>query len=277
MSQRSYATKLDPGAGSQRKKDDAPRPVPPVVAELGRARGGDGGEPAPTTSTRRSIRLSLHDEIAAELRRMILEGQLQPGERIPEAQFCSSFGISRTPLREALKVLAAEGLVELRPNRGGRVAEIHADEIAAIFEVMGALERLAGYLVCARISNAEIEELERMHAALVTLHRKGDRTGYFRQNQQIHRRIIALTENPVLLATYTSFAGKIARARYSANYDRIRWDESVREHEAIMRAIRARNSEVLSQRLEEHSIKTGRVVIGQLQNLQVAEPDRRRG
>lgn len=213
-------------------------------------------------------RSALHGEIAARLRQMILEGELRPGERIPELQFCAAFGISRTPLREALKVLATEGLVESRPNRGSIVSPVHADEIASIFEVMGALERLAGELVCARISNAEIAELDRLHDELIALHRKGDRTAYFRKNQEIHQRIVALTENPVLVASYVNFAGKIHRARYMANYDRIRWDESVREHEGIMRAIRSRNSNLLAQRLSEHNMRTGRVVIGHLRTQQ---------
>jgi DNA-binding GntR family transcriptional regulator len=223
------------------------------------------GEQSGPARTRRS---ALHGEIAARLRQMILEGELRPGERIPELQFCATFGISRTPLREALKVLATEGLVESRPNRGSVVARVQADEIAAIFEVMSALERLAGELVCARISNTEIAELDRLHEELIVLHGKGDRSAYFRKNQQIHERIVALTENPVLIATYGNFAGKIHRARYMANYDRIRWDESVREHEGIMRALRARNPDLLAQRLSEHSTRTGRVVIAQLRKQQ---------
>lgn len=216
----------------------------------------------------RARRSALHGEIAARLRQMILEGELRPGERIPELQFCAAFGISRTPLREALKVLTTEGLIEARPNRGSVVARVQADEIAAIFEVMGALERLAGELVCARVSNAEIAVLDRLHEELVALHRKGDRAAYFRKNQQIHEQIIGLTENPVLIATYANFAGKIHRARYMANYDRLRWDESVREHEGIMRALRTRKRDLLAQRLSEHSMRTGRVVIAQLRKQQ---------
>lgn len=222
-------------------------------------------------------RQALHGETVARLRHMILEGELRPGERIPELQFCAAFGISRTPLREALKVLATEGLVETRPNRSSIVARVQPEEIAAIFEIMGALERLAGELVCARISNAEIAELDRMHEELVALHRKRERTAYFRKNQDIHLRIIALTKNPVLLASYENFAGKIRRARYMANDDRIRWNESLREHENIMRALRARNRDQLVKRLADHSARTGAVVIEEIRKQQEDGEDSRFG
>ncbi len=215
-------------------------------------------------------RPGLHHLIVDRLRTMILDGDLRPGQRLPEVRLCKSLGVSRTPLREAFKLLASEGLIELRPHRGGVVAAIHHEEIAAVFEVMGGLEHLAGQLVCDRVSNAELAELEEWHARMVALHRKGARTAYFRLNQEVHDRIIALARNAVLLSTYRSFAGKIRRARAQANYDSLRWAESVREHDAIMRALRARRGDVLAERLREHNAHTGRVVIAQLRKLAVA-------
>jgi DNA-binding GntR family transcriptional regulator len=212
-------------------------------------------------------RPGLHHVIVERLRTMILDSDLRPGQRLPELRLCKSLGVSRTPLREAFKLLASEGLIELRPHRGGIVAAIDPDDIAAVFEVMGGLEHLAGGLVCDRISNTEIAELEAWHARLVALHRKGDRTGYFRLNQEIHDRIITLTRNTALLATYRGFAGKIRRARAQANYDSLRWAESVREHEAIMRALRGRRSDVLASHLRDHNLRTGQVVIEQLREL----------
>ena len=254
---------------ARRRGDSPPEGGPSKLVLLNRqptkfANVGDAQRPG-------GRRSSLHESIVSRLRQMILDGQLSPEERIPEVQFCASFGISRTPLREALKILAAEGLVELRPNRGVVVSRVHADEIADTFEVMGALERLAGHLVCDRISNAEIDELEETHKAMVSLHRRGDRTNYFRLNQDIHRRIIDMAENAVLAATYAGFADKILRARYLANYSQLRWNESVREHEGIMRAIRARDGDKLAQQMEEHSTKTGKVVIDQLRKVQTSQ------
>src|ERR1700738_2048711 len=93
-------------------------------------------------------RISLHDETVSRLRAMILEGELLPGSRIAERELCDRFGISRTPLREALKVLAAEGLVELLPHRGARVSRLSDHELRDAFEIVSALEALAGELAC---------------------------------------------------------------------------------------------------------------------------------
>src|SRR5579859_6019449 len=107
--------------------------------------------------------LSLHDEILSRLRDHIVEGNIPDGGRVPERQLCEMLGISRTPLREALKVLAAEGLIELLPNRGARVRQLSERDLAELFDVMGGLEALAGRLACETISDAEIAEIERLH------------------------------------------------------------------------------------------------------------------
>src|ERR1700748_32451 len=106
---------------------------------------------------------SLHDEILTRLRAHIVEGSTRDGGRIPERQLCEMLGISRTPLREALKVLAAEGLVELLPNRGARVRQLSEQDIAELFDIMGGLEGLAGRLACENITDSEIAEIERLH------------------------------------------------------------------------------------------------------------------
>src|SRR6201998_4077287 len=104
---------------------------------------------------------SLHDEILTRLRDHIVEGNTPDGGRIPERQLCEMLGISRTPLREALKVLAAEGLIELLPNRGARVQQVSERDLADLFDVMGGLEPTAGRLACENITDAEIAEVER--------------------------------------------------------------------------------------------------------------------
>lgn len=216
----------------------------------------------------RSRRSALHHDVVTALRQMIVEGRLKPGARVPEQQFCRSFGVSRTPLREALKILASEGLVELRPNRGSVVAPIYVDRIASVFEMMGALEELTGTLICARISNEEIEGLEQLHARMHAAHRSGDRAGYFELNQKIHCALVTAAKNVVLTATYTNFARKIQRARFQANYDRPRWDESLREHDAFMVALRRRDSDTLSRLLRQHSDRTGEAVLAHLREWQ---------
>src|ERR1700720_421927 len=103
---------------------------------------------------------SLHDETLTRLRDYIVEGNIPDGGRVPERELCAQFGISRTPLREALKVLAAEGLVDLLPNRGARVRQLSEQDLSELFDVMGGLEALAGRLACENITDAEIAEIE---------------------------------------------------------------------------------------------------------------------
>ncbi|WP_332685734.1 GntR family transcriptional regulator [Bosea sp. (in: a-proteobacteria)] len=197
---------------------------------------------------------SLHDELLAALRDFIVEGNLADGARIPERALCERFNISRTPLREALKVLAAEGLIELLPNRGARVRELNADDLRELFDVMGGLESLAGRLACERITEAEIAEIERMHHEMYHFYLRRDMHGYFRCNQAIHQMIVAAAGNATLAATYASLSGRIRRVRYSANLakDRDRLGEAMREHEAMLDALRRRAGSELSDIMFQH-------------------------
>src|ERR1700744_3810569 len=197
---------------------------------------------------------SLHDEILIRLRDHIVEGNIPDGGRIPERQLCEMLGISRTPLREALKVLAAEGLIELLPNRGARVKQLSERDLADLFDVMGGLEATAGRLACENISDAEIAEVERLHYEMYGFYLHRDMHGYFRVNQLIHQKIVEASRNAALLSTYASFAGRIRRIRYSANFarKRERWGEAMREHEAILEALRRRAGSELADILFAH-------------------------
>jgi DNA-binding GntR family transcriptional regulator len=197
---------------------------------------------------------SLHDEILTRLRDHIVEGNIPDGGRIPERQLCEMLGISRTPLREALKVLASEGLVELLPNRGARVRQLSECDLDELFDVMGGLEGLAGRLACENITDAEIAEIERLHYEMYGFYLHRDMHGYFRVNQLIHRKIVEASRNATLLGAYANFAGRIRRVRYSANFTRKRdrWGEAMREHEAILDALRRRAGSELSDILFAH-------------------------
>lgn len=225
-----------------------------------------------TNRPERSLRrTSLHEEIASRLRDMIQDGELPPGSRVPEVALCNTFEISRTPLREALKVLVSEGLVVHIPNRGFRISTVEPREIEAVFELMGALEELAGQLVCERASDAEIQKLEQMHAEMTRYHHQGKRGLYFRLNQDIHQYIVECTANPVLAVTYDSFSTRILRARSLANYSQLRWDESWQEHEQFMAALRQRDAALMGRLLRQHNANTGATVLRELQQLSLAE------
>ena len=117
----------------------------------------DMSPPLPTPVVRKPAkpRQVIHDQLLEHLRDLVIEGELAAGARVPERLLCERFGVSRTPLREALKVLAAEGLIELSPNRGARIARPTAEDVAQALKVIGALEALAGELACARVTADE--------------------------------------------------------------------------------------------------------------------------
>lgn len=217
--------------------------------------------PERQTATRQTIeRRSLHNEVTERLRDMIIEGELPPGQRIDEGELCRLLGISRTPLREAIKVLASEGLIELRPNRGTRVTKMTLEDVAELFEVVGGIERLAGELAAERMSDGDIEHLRQMQERLERLHAAARRHDYFRLNQDIHNSIVALAGNSVLAATHAGLMIKVRRARYTAILSQERWDESVREHAAILEALAAREPARAGALIAAHVAKTGDVI-----------------
>jgi DNA-binding GntR family transcriptional regulator len=218
---------------------------------------------------------SLHGEILARLRDYIVEGNLAGGARIPERQLCDLFGISRTPLREALKVLASEGLVDLLPNRGARVRELSALDLAELFDVVGGLEALAGRLACENITNEEFSEVERLHHEMYRFYLHRDMHGYFQRNQSIHQKIVAAARNCVLSTIYAGFSGRVRRVRHSANLTlkRDRWGEAMREHEAILDALRRRAGEELSNILFQHLRDTQSAAVAFLEEGRLEVPD----
>jgi DNA-binding GntR family transcriptional regulator len=197
---------------------------------------------------------TLHGDILSRLRDYIVEGNLPEGGRIPERELCEMFAISRTPLREALKVLASEGLLELLPNRGARVRALSQQDLRELFDVMGGLEALAGRLACEKITDERIAEIEQLHYEMYGCFVRRDLHGYFRFNQLIHQKIVSAAGNATLSSTYAMFAGRIRRVRYTANLDRKRdrWGEAMREHEAILDALRRRSGQELSDILFLH-------------------------
>jgi DNA-binding GntR family transcriptional regulator len=197
-------------------------------------------------------RQSLHGVVVDRVRDLIVEGALAPGERLNERLLCERLGVSRTPLREALKVLAAEGLVELMPNRGAAVAPLTVAALDEVLDVMGPLEAALGPLVARRIDASAAAEIEALHAALLRHHAARDLPPYFRINQQIHRRLVLATGNRTLLDIHTGLNQRILRLRYMANLSQERWDRAVAEHEAIMAALRARDGERLGAVLRAH-------------------------
>jgi DNA-binding GntR family transcriptional regulator len=218
---------------------------------------------------------SLHGEILGRLRDYLVEGNIPDGNRIPERQLCEMLGISRTPLREALKVLASEGLVDLLPNRGARVRPLSEQDLGELFDIMGGLEGLAGRLACENITDEEIAEIERLHYEMYGFYLRRDMHGYFSANQLIHQKIVEASRNATLMNSYANFAGRIRRVRYSANFarKRERWGEAMREHETILDALRRRAGNELSDILFVHLRNKRTAAVEHLREPEPATPE----
>ena len=194
----------------------------------------------------------LHEDVADRLRDLIVQGDLSPGSRLNERVLCGQLHLSRTPLREAFKTLASEGLVPLHPDRGASVTPLTVELVRHMFEVMGALEALAGELACRNSSEVQLNEIRALHYQMLVHHARGELAEYFRFNQQIHIKIVEASGNPMLDQTYRKLNSHVRRARYMANLSAERWDRAVKEHEQILEALSCRDSIRLQTLLREH-------------------------
>lgn len=197
-------------------------------------------------------RRPLHEALAERLRQMIVEGAIEPGARIDERGLCERFGVSRTPLREAIKVLGREGYVTLVPNRGASAAALTERDLEEAFPIMGALEALAGEMAAAHATGEEIAAIRALHEEMRARHRAGDRPAYFALNERIHLAIAAASGNATLEAMQRSLDGRVRRGRYQANVSPARWDQAMAEHERIMEALADRDGPGLGAILRLH-------------------------
>jgi DNA-binding GntR family transcriptional regulator len=209
--------------------------------------------PFPRAGATPSQAPSLHEGLLDALRILIDQGDLLPGARVPERALCERFNVSRTPLRECLKVLAAEGLVQLLPNRGARIATLGDEHLVHLFEVIAALEAEGGRLACERITPDALAEIQGLHYRMYAHFLRAELPEYFSCNQAIHEGILRAAANPVLLSTYASLAGRITRARYMSNRIRPdRWKQAMDEHGDILAALVARDGAELGRLLARH-------------------------
>lgn len=200
-------------------------------------------------------------EVVERLRDLIIQGELAPGVKLNERVLCERLRTSRTPVREAIKYLASEGLVELLPNRGAIVTPITATTVRESFVVLGALEALAGELACVNAGDADIAEIRALHYQMLAHHARGELAAYFRCNQEIHLRLVECAGNAALANTYRALNGHVRRARYMANLSPERWDHAVEEHEKILDALSRRDRALLPQLLRSHLSNKMQVVL----------------
>ncbi|HEX7867285.1 MAG TPA: GntR family transcriptional regulator [Variovorax sp.] len=195
---------------------------------------------------------SLHDEVAATLREQIFAGTLAPGSFVDEVALCERLSISRTPLREALKVLTAEGLLRHEPRRGCFVNEVTERDLDEIFPVIALLEGRCAYEAARNASDAELQELDALHERLVR-HAKAKRINdYYATNHIIHEAIIKLADNKWLAQVIGDLRKILKLARLQQLHAPGRLDQSLSEHLAVFAALKARDSEGADAAMRTH-------------------------
>lgn len=209
-------------------------------------------------------RAALHEQVAHRLRQMLVEGAIAPGAKLNERELAELLNVSRTPLREAIKMLAAEGLVELLPNRGAIAVSLTEEDVLNTFEVMAGLEGLSGELAAQRITPAELAEIQAMQFEMMAAYTRRDLSTYYAINARIHRAINAAAKNPVLLTVYNQVNARLQALRFRSNQDGEKWKAAVKEHEKMIEALSARDADGMREVLVAHLRNKRDVVLEQL-------------
>jgi len=200
----------------------------------------------------RECQKTLSEMTADKIRDLIHKNTLEAGAKLNEIKLCEQLGVSRTPLREALRALSAEGLVEIQPNRGAFVSEISMEELRYSFEVMSILEGSCARLAAERLTNTDLKELEKLHEKLEEHYRDNDPHAYVQHNKDYHEFIQEKTGNPVLSRIVSELRGRIQLHRFRQIYRPGRLDRSIDEHRGLMEAFRAREGERAEKLMQLH-------------------------
>lgn len=213
-------------------------------------------------------RLTLPEAAAERLRTLIIEGVLLPGAKLNERELCEQLGVSRTPLREAFRILAGDGLLSQLPNRGAQVVALSADDARHAFEVMAALEGLAGELAVARVTDDDLADLRALQVEMEAAHAHHDLPAYYRINRAIHDRLNALAANPVLAHTCRTLNTRLHALRFRSNLNAAKWAKAVAEHRDMIAALAARDGTALRKVLIKHLRAKMQAVLETMKNEQ---------
>ncbi|MFY0612726.1 MAG: GntR family transcriptional regulator [Hyphomicrobiaceae bacterium] len=216
-------------------------------------------------------RRTLHDEVVDRMRDMIIEGQLAADARINESELCQRLGVSRTPVREAIKTLASEGLIDLVRNKGAIVKRLGIGEITDMLEAVAVLELYAARTGVERGGEDEIKSILAMHKDMRACYKAHDRLPYYKLNQSIHAAIVALAHNQTIIAAHETLQMRLRRIRYVGNEQPQFWSGAMREHEAMAKALKKRDGEKLCAAIAAHLEQTRERVVSYLSN---TEPEK---
>jgi DNA-binding GntR family transcriptional regulator len=197
---------------------------------------------------------ALYEEVAELLRQRIFKRELEPGSWIDEMKIAEDYGISRTPLREALKVLAAEGLVTMKVRRGAYVTEVSEKDMADVYHLLGLLESDAAGVVAQRATAAQLRELQALHDELETAAQpsRQDRERFFDINERFHMRLLEIADNRWRDQMVADLRKVMKLNRHHSLFKSGRIEESLQEHRAIMAALQARDAAAAMQAMQDH-------------------------
>jgi DNA-binding GntR family transcriptional regulator len=193
---------------------------------------------------------ALYEEVAEQLRQRIFQRELQPGSWIDEVKIAHEFGISRTPLREALKVLAAEGLVTMKVRRGAYVTEVSETDLADVYHLLSLLESDAAGVVAQKATDEQVKELQQLHKELEASHAHRDR--FFALNERFHMRLLEIAGNRWRDQLVADLRKVMKLNRHNSLLKAGRVKESMLEHRAIMEAIAQRDAKLAVKRMQDH-------------------------
>jgi DNA-binding GntR family transcriptional regulator len=191
---------------------------------------------------------------------LIDSGELAPGTRLNEIELCNTMGVSRTPLREAIRSLATEGLIELQPNRGAIVSVVSQEDVTEILPIMASLEGLGGRLAAMHMDQSKIAQVRKIHDQMIAHYKNNEVAEYFETNRLIHELITEGSGNQTLVDTINSLSAKVRRARFSAQMTQESWAKAVSEHEEMIAALEAQDPDRLEAILVQH-VETKRATI----------------
>jgi DNA-binding GntR family transcriptional regulator len=206
----------------------------------------------------------LHQEVAVRLRQRIVEGHLAPGAKLNERELSELLQVSRTPLREAIKMLAAEGLVALLPNRGAVVVQLSEQDVADAFEVIAGLEGQSGELAAQRIGVAQLAEIRALHYEMLAAFTRRDLATYYRLNALIHTHINAAAGNRVLTQTWANLNARLQALRFRSNFDEAKWQRAMQEHDRMIELLADRDAAGLRALMTAHLLHKRDAVLEQL-------------
>jgi len=193
---------------------------------------------------------ALYQEVAELLRQRIFKRELEPGSWIDEMKLAEEYGISRTPLREALKVLAAEGLVTMKVRRGAYVTEVSETDLADVYHLLSLLESDAAGVVAQRATDAQLKELQTLHKELEAA--AGNRDKFFAVNERFHMRLLQIAGNRWRDQMVADLRKVMKLNRHQSLLKSGRIEDSLREHRAVMEALARRDAKATVKRMQEH-------------------------